>query len=55
MPARHVPVEIFGLDVERENVGQQDAQRAGNITDGIVREIGRGPERGRSRSFGIHD
>ena len=36
-----VPVEILGLEIERENVGQQGVERAGDVLDGVGAEIGR--------------
>ena len=36
MRAGHVPVKILGLYIKREHVGEQDAQRTGNIADGIA-------------------
>jgi hypothetical protein len=39
-------MEILGLQIEREHVGEQDIERAGNIPPRITAEIGGGFERG---------
>jgi hypothetical protein len=36
-----MPVEILGLEIKRESIGQQRIQRAGNVLGGIGAEIGR--------------
>src|SRR5260370_36072202 len=46
MRARHVPVEILGLEVERIDVGQQNVERAGEFLGGVGAEICRGGESG---------
>ena len=42
-----VPVEILGLEIEREGIGQDAVQRLGNLGDRLVVEVGRGVEFGR--------
>jgi hypothetical protein len=41
MPAADVPVEILGLQVEREGIRQQHVRRAGYLVDSGLRQIGR--------------
>ena len=36
-----MPMEILGLEIEREHIGEQRVERAGDIAAGIVAEIGR--------------
>ena len=45
MRPAHVPMEILGLEVEREGVGEQRVERAGDVAAGIVAEIGRRVQR----------
>src|SRR6516162_1062863 len=44
--ARHMPVKVFGLEVERKNVGQQYSEGAADVTDCVCADIGRSCERG---------
>src|SRR5262245_56923047 len=44
MRAAHVPMEILGLDVEREGVGQQGVESGGNLAHGGLAEVGGGVE-----------
>src|SRR5262249_49600583 len=46
MPAADVPVEVFGLQVEREGIGQQHVQRRRNLIDRGLRPGSRGVEIG---------
>ena len=46
MRAADVPMEILGLEIERESVGQEPVERLGDGLDRFVVEIGRGIERG---------
>ena len=48
-----VPVEILGLEIEREGVGQQPVERLGDVADGRVGQVGGGIERGVPASAGI--
>ena len=41
-----VPMEILGLEIEREGVGQQTVQRLRNLGDGLLGKIGRRVEFG---------
>ena len=36
-----MPVEILGLEIEREHVGEQRIEGAGDVAAGVVAEIGR--------------
>src|SRR6185437_7327616 len=42
----HVPVEVLGLEVEREDIGEDGIERAGDFADAFVIKVGRGIERG---------
>src|SRR5215472_2335714 len=44
--ARHMPVKVLGLEVERKNVGQQYGEGAADVTDCVCAEIGRSCKRG---------
>ena len=46
MPAADMPVEILGLQIEREGVGQQRVERGRNLVERGLRQIGRGIEIG---------
>src|SRR5262249_10871430 len=55
-----VPVKVLGLQIERESIGQQCIERAGNILGGVgatwcwFRErCGRGPKRTYARLTGL--
>ena len=45
MRSADVPVEVLGLQIKREHIGEQRVERAGDIAAGIVAEIGGGLER----------
>jgi hypothetical protein len=51
--ARHMPVEIFGLQVKRKHVGEQDIERAGNLRHGVGAQVGRRIERSDPQRGGI--
>ena len=54
MRAADVPVEVLGLDVERERVGDQRIERRRYLTHRLGRQIGRGVEpRGRGTRFEV--
>src|SRR4029077_1868771 len=36
---RHVPVKILGLQVQREEIGEQLGESAGNIPGGVSRQV----------------
>jgi hypothetical protein len=38
---RHVPVEVLGLQIEREGIGHQCPQRRGDVLDRIGTQFGR--------------
>jgi len=40
MRAAHVPVEVFGLQVEAENIGEKCIERAGDVLHGLGAEVG---------------
>src|SRR5262249_42478722 len=42
MPPAHMPVEIFGLHVEREAVGKQRPERCGNLFDTVCSRSDKG-------------
>src|SRR5215475_9940787 len=44
--ARRMPMKVFGLEVERKNVGQQYREGATDVADCVCAEIGRSRERG---------
>jgi hypothetical protein len=44
MRSAHMPVEVLGLHVEREHVGEQRIQRTGDVSARIVPQIGGGDE-----------
>ena len=48
MRAAHMPVEVLGLYVERESIGQQRVERAGHVLGGVRAEIGRRSKAGLS-------
>ena len=43
--AGHMPMEILGLQIEREHVGEQDIERAGNLRNRVGAQVGRRIER----------
>src|SRR6516164_11828633 len=51
--AGHMPMEIFRLQVEREHVGEQDIERAGNLWHRIGAQIGRRIERCEPQRGGV--
>src|SRR3981189_2970696 len=44
MRTADVPMEILGLEVEREGVRQQPVERLRELADGVGRQVGRGIE-----------
>jgi len=48
-------VKVLGFQVQREHVGQQRVERAGNFHDGIGLQVGRGVERGLAQLLGFLD
>lgn len=56
MPAADVPVEILGLQIQRESIGQKHVERLRNLVDRLGRQIGGGVEVGRDLAGGFaHD
>src|SRR5262245_45692084 len=49
----NMPMKILGLQVQREHVGQQPVERAGDVADGVGFEVGGGFERGDPSDLGI--
>jgi len=49
--AGQVPVEVLGLQVQREHVCQQRSQRAGDVGSGLGTQVGRGTQRGTMASL----
>jgi hypothetical protein len=45
MRSAHMPMEVLGLEIEREHVGEQRIERSGDVAAGIVAEVGRRDER----------
>jgi hypothetical protein len=45
MRAAHVPVKIFRLQIQRENIGEKLAQDAANFRHAVVAKVGGGCER----------
>ena len=42
--ARDVPVEVLGLDVEREDIGEERGEAGGDVADRVVAEVGAGAQ-----------
>ena len=53
--ARHVPVEVLRLQVEREHIGEQRVERAGDVARGVGAEVGRRRERRLAQFLGFLD
>jgi hypothetical protein len=51
--ARHVPVEVLGLQVERQHVRQEDVERTGDVAHRIGLEIGAGLQRRGPQCLGV--
>src|SRR6516162_3566781 len=51
--ARHMPMEILGLQIKRKHIGEQDIERAGNLRHGVGAQVGRRIERGDPQRSGI--
>ena len=49
----HVPMKIFGLQIEREHVGQQRPQGVRNLYNGIRTQVGRNVGRLNTARFSI--
>ena len=52
---RDVPVEVLGLEIEGEHVGEQAVERARDVADGLRGQTGRGVQRRRTARLGFLD
>src|SRR3546814_18835013 len=52
MRAGDMPVEILGLEIERERIGEDAVQRFGDCLGGVGLEIGRRLQRSEERRVG---
>ncbi len=48
-----VPVEILGLEIERERIRQHAVERAGDVANGVGRQIGGRVQRELDTDFGL--
>jgi hypothetical protein len=54
MWAAHMPVEVLGLHVEREDVGQKRIERARDVAGSVGAKVGRRIEFDLAAFFGRH-